>query len=112
MGLSCWSPASIGWTNSKRLMSGAIGGRCWTDANLSPSRAPAVLAHQTRRLGLRMLRDTPHTPGFAVLEGRSMTPEQIREVLALHAKWLRGETGGSCANLRGADLRSADLRGA
>jgi uncharacterized protein YjbI with pentapeptide repeats len=29
-----------------------------------------------------------------------------------HAKWLRMETGGVRANLRGADLNSMDLRGA
>jgi uncharacterized protein YjbI with pentapeptide repeats len=38
-----------------------------------------------------------------------MTPEQIKEVLKKHAKWLRGEEGGERANLLGADLRGADL---
>ncbi|HXE83432.1 MAG TPA: DUF5758 domain-containing protein [Gemmatimonadales bacterium] len=51
-----------------------------------------------------------------------MTPEQIKDTLALHAKWLRGESGGARAHLRGAylsganlgdaDLCSADLYGA
>ena len=46
-----------------------------------------------------------------------MTPEQIKDVLARHGKWLRGESGGarailSGANLRGAILSGADLRGA
>ena len=41
----------------------------------------------------------------------------IKIVLEKHAKWLRGEDGGECANLydanlRGADLRDADLRDA
>lgn len=33
----------------------------------------------------------------------------LREILALHKKWLNGEDGGSRAKLRGADLRGADL---
>ena len=41
-----------------------------------------------------------------------MTPEQIKDTLALHAKWLRGESGGARADLRSADMRSADLYGA
>ena len=36
-----------------------------------------------------------------------ITPEQ----LALHAAWLRGESGGQRLALRDADLRGADLRG-
>ena len=45
-----------------------------------------------------------------------MKPEEIREILEQHQKWLMGN-GGSGANLRGAnlsdaDLRRADLRGA
>ena len=52
----------------------------------------------------------------------NITKERLTEILALHAKWLRDETGGeradlrsadlSGANLRSADLRSADLSGA
>ena len=33
----------------------------------------------------------------------------IVKTLELHKKWLNGENGGKCANLRIADLRSADL---
>ena len=33
----------------------------------------------------------------------------IKIVLEKHAKWLRGEDGGECANLYGADLRGANL---
>ena len=33
----------------------------------------------------------------------------IKEILDLHGKWLRGEEGGVQANLRGANLRGADL---
>jgi hypothetical protein len=41
-----------------------------------------------------------------------MTPEQIKEVLENHNKWLETEEGGKRAILWGADLRDADLRGA
>lgn len=40
-----------------------------------------------------------------------MTIEQLREILAAHSVWVRGE-GGTRANLRDADLRDADLSGA
>jgi hypothetical protein len=40
------------------------------------------------------------------------TKEQLAEILAAHAKWARGETGGARADLSGADLSGADLRGA
>jgi len=36
----------------------------------------------------------------------------LKEVLRLHALWLRGEEGGKRADLRRADLRRANLRGA
>ena len=36
----------------------------------------------------------------------------IKEILDKHKKWLLGEGGGECANLCDADLRGADLRGA
>ena len=42
---------------------------------------------------------------------RELTKEEI-EVLQRHAKWLKNEEGGEKANLRGADLWGADLRGA
>ena len=41
-----------------------------------------------------------------------MTKDELKQVLAVHAKWVRGEVGGVQANLSGADLRSADLRSA
>ena len=37
------------------------------------------------------------------------TPEQLREILNLHAKWLRNDPAGQRANLRGANLTGADL---
>ncbi len=36
----------------------------------------------------------------------------LADVITDHRRWLRGEPGGSGADLRGADLRGADLRGA
>ena len=46
-----------------------------------------------------------------------MTKEQLNEILEKHKKWLNDEPGGEGANLwgvnlRGADLREADLQGA
>ena len=41
-----------------------------------------------------------------------MTPDEIKEVLAAHAQWLKDPTTGNKADLRGADLRRADLTGA
>jgi hypothetical protein len=38
-----------------------------------------------------------------------MNADELKSVLDLHAKWLRGEEGGSRANLYGADLYGADL---
>jgi len=35
---------------------------------------------------------------------------ELNEILAKHKKWLNGEEGGERANLRSADLSSADLR--
>ena len=40
------------------------------------------------------------------------TPEQLHEILDLHAKWLRGDRTGQRANLINANLRGANLRGA
>jgi hypothetical protein len=40
-----------------------------------------------------------------------MTQEKIQEILENHSKWIRG-LGGERANLRGADLRYANLWGA
>ena len=36
----------------------------------------------------------------------------IKLILEKHAKWARGEDGGECADLYGANLRNANLRGA
>ena len=38
-----------------------------------------------------------------------MNVEKLKEVLDKHRKWIYGEEGGCCANLRGADLFDADL---
>lgn len=38
--------------------------------------------------------------------------KQVKEIILLHGKWLRGELGGVRADLRSADLRFADLRSA
>ena len=38
----------------------------------------------------------------------SVTAEKLSEVLRLHLAWLRGEAGGACADLYGADLSGAD----
>jgi len=40
------------------------------------------------------------------------TPEQLKEILRLHAMWLRSEEGGAHANLDGASLDGASLVGA
>ena len=41
-----------------------------------------------------------------------MTPEDLKEVLRLHGMWLRGDDGGTRANLTGANLAGAYLAGA
>ena len=41
-----------------------------------------------------------------------MEKEELRKVLDLHEKWMRKESGGIRADLRGAYLQDADLRGA
>ena len=46
-----------------------------------------------------------------------MNPDELKEILAKHSKWVFGEDGGQRAdlqraNLRGADLQWADLQGA
>ena len=43
---------------------------------------------------------------------REFTSEELRNIIDLHKKWLRNETDGVRANLRGADLRWANLHGA
>ena len=39
-----------------------------------------------------------------------MNSEKLKETLTAHKLWLRSDTGGSRANLEGADLRGAKLR--
>ena len=42
-----------------------------------------------------------------------MNSDEIAEILASHALWLRSDgASGECANLRGANLQCANLRGA
>lgn len=38
-----------------------------------------------------------------------MTNLELKEILDKHLKWLRGEEGGERADLRGEDLRDANL---
>ena len=40
------------------------------------------------------------------------TVSELKEILDKHLNWIRGESGGNRANLRGADLYGANLRGA
>jgi uncharacterized protein YjbI with pentapeptide repeats len=41
-----------------------------------------------------------------------MTQSELNEILTKHKKWRNGEEGGERADLRGADLWGANLRGA
>ena len=41
-----------------------------------------------------------------------VTTDELQTILELHRKWLQSEPGGVRANLRGANLRRADLEGA
>ena len=41
-----------------------------------------------------------------------MDNQTLQRMLELHAQWARGESGGKRADLSGADLSDADLRGA
>ena len=41
-----------------------------------------------------------------------MEPQQLKQILKLHAKWSQREADGSCADLRGAELCYAELRNA
>ena len=43
---------------------------------------------------------------------RSISRDELNNILKKHTMWLDNEPGGERANLRGADLREADLRGA
>ena len=42
----------------------------------------------------------------------TMKVDRLRDILSLHAKWLRGEKGGRRANLAYANLAGAELAGA
>jgi uncharacterized protein YjbI with pentapeptide repeats len=46
------------------------------------------------------------------MEISDMKQTELISVLESHAAWLRGESGGKCADLRDADLHGADLHGA
>ena len=41
-----------------------------------------------------------------------MKPDEMKEVIRLHALWRTGSTGGIRANLKSADLKSANLKSA
>lgn len=43
---------------------------------------------------------------------KTVSLKELKEIIENHEKWLRGERGGVCANLTGADLRGANLTGA
>lgn len=43
---------------------------------------------------------------------RTLSKEELQEILEKHKKWLTGKDGGEKADFRWADLRGADLRGA
>ena len=43
---------------------------------------------------------------------KTITQEELNEILDLHKKWLNGEDGGKCANLSDVDLSDVDLSGA
>ena len=43
---------------------------------------------------------------------KTLTIEQLNEILRLHKLWLEGDRAGVRANLRGANLKGADLKGA
>ena len=40
---------------------------------------------------------------------KKISDTELKAIIYKHAKWARGEDGGECADLYGADLRSADL---
>ena len=40
---------------------------------------------------------------------RTISKQELKDILDKHGKWLRKEEGGECANLSYADLSSADL---
>ena len=43
---------------------------------------------------------------------QNLTPDEIKNILEKHLRWLRGEADGSRADLRNANLRNASLRNA
>ena len=42
---------------------------------------------------------------------RTLSKEELQEILEKHKKWVLGETGGKRADFRGTDFRGADLSG-
>jgi len=46
-----------------------------------------------------------------MVKGETMNQRNLDKILQDHEKWLNGEPDGRCAELRGADLRCADLQG-
>ncbi|MDR1563905.1 MAG: pentapeptide repeat-containing protein [Oscillospiraceae bacterium] len=46
---------------------------------------------------------------FEIMRELNESPKNLAEILEAHKKWLEAEYSGSRANLRGADLRGADL---
>jgi Pentapeptide repeats (8 copies) len=46
------------------------------------------------------------------VELRTISKEELKDILDLHGKWFRGEEGGARADLSSADLRYADLSSA
>jgi hypothetical protein len=41
---------------------------------------------------------------------KTISKDELKEIIERHGKWLRDENGGECADLSSADLRSANLR--
>lgn len=41
---------------------------------------------------------------------KKLSPDQIRDILEKHSRWLRGDEGGKRADLLGANLQGADLQ--
>jgi hypothetical protein len=41
---------------------------------------------------------------------KSLTVDELRDVVEKHSKWLKSQDGGQRANLQGADLQGADLQ--
>ena len=46
------------------------------------------------------------------MSGKRYSPEELKEVIDLHAKWTRDEDGGKRADLSNSDLVRANMAGA